>query len=377
MDIIFASFTGLAILCGLDEVRARGRVGPFSPLLLGLAVLTKGPLCLVFALLALGRGFISPFAPLALAPAAAWWGTASARSPGLTDKIVSQLARGGSGEATTHVGPFHEYAAALFPLAFPAIVPLALAGIACVVARRRIVDVGREVLADDERKRLLRWFAGGLLFLSALAIKQSSYALPIYAPLALLGAAAAERAVPARALRAGAVGLAGAIAVAALVCGHLAGVRLLEPALGAAAAGAGLVLAIRAGSGVAAYRRALLAGIPALLLGILPLIHKNQRDRSLVPVGERIRAEIGRGRAIGLLETSGPHAEPIAWGAGEDLPVFDTVEAARARGVTCAVREIKEGRAGEGGDLPVLLDLPHPRHHNRRLQVVDLTVPPR
>ncbi len=333
LDIVFASLTALAILRGLDEIDAGGRVGLASQLILGLALLTKGPLALVFALLAWGRGWLSAWAPLALVPPAAWAAWADRVHPGIGLTWYAQLAGAVGRSHTAHNAPAYAYVVALPVLAAPAVLPLAIAA----VERLRGSRAGPVAPGRAVDRRLFRWLAGGLLILSLLPLKQSSYALPIYPALALLGVQAAGFARRSRLLR--------------------------------------------------AYLGVLLAAVPVAAILVLPLAARWQAERSLVPIGERVRA-LGDASG-GTVAALGSAWEEVSWGAGADIPCVASAEEARARGFRWLLVETTESASapvappdraapadatGTAG-LPAVLEARHPRHRRRLVRVLDLEGP--
>jgi len=178
----------LATVAALDR-GGRGR-GALSFVLLGLAVLAKGPAAILFwasailpwALLARERPDLRRLAPLLgvppfLAVVLAWAVPAFATRPELLDVMLR-------GELARHAGdggePVWQYLL-VFPGRFLPWVLLLPFGIAIAWRARR----------DDPRWRLglpLGWFAGSFLVMSLFASKRADYLLPLIPAAAILAA---------------------------------------------------------------------------------------------------------------------------------------------------------------------------------------------
>jgi hypothetical protein len=389
MDIIFACLTALAILAGLDRIAARGRVGWSSQVLLGLAILAKGPLCLAFAAFAWGRGWLSPWLPLVVLPAAAWLAWAMEAHPGLVTTMLSELQKGIGDDDSAHARPFYDHLATLAPMAAPAMVPILALGLAAVLrawkrrrgalgpagaSSRRWLALKDFLRADPARARLLACFAGGLVLLSALTKKQTSYVLPLYPALALLAAGAARALEGSTAVRWAVRGGGIAILAVAIGCGVYS--QSSADAIAGAAAGAAACLwAWKARGEASGYRNLLIACVPVFALGVLPAVQSFRAERSLVRLGWSLARDLEAASpgSAGRVAFLGRNGEIIAWGYGDDLPRAASAGEARARGHRFLIRMVIDPER-DAVDLgfPVFREDPHPKHQRRRLQVLDL-----
>ncbi|MBI4587034.1 MAG: glycosyltransferase family 39 protein [Planctomycetes bacterium] len=381
MDIVYSSLTALAIFRGFSEIERRGRVSWASQLLLGLALTAKTPLCLVFALFAWHRGWLSLWMPLSLLPGLGWWLWATVEDPAITRRLVGQMLKSTVVPHETHKGPIYDYVAGFFPLAAPAVIPVVFWALEKLIQRRRKVNPVEAVSSSEgdaspaagEIRRLLFWFLGGLAVLSLMTHKQTSYALPIYPPFALLAARAVDRLGGSRTFFWASRFLSAALfAPAAILLWQERSVSW-RPALGIAAAALGGVWVWRASPG-AVYRRLLLALIPVLVLGALPLIQDFKRARSLVPIGRAFREHLQKNDpapfAVAIL---GGSWEEITWGFGEDLPIARSLEEAKRRRARYLIREVdREKRSAPADSLPVAVEFENTRHKGRWLQLIKI-----
>lgn len=303
-DMPLAGFLAVAV-AGLSRPLLDGRSPAWWGFVaLALAFLAKGPLAVALAFVALAGGGVlagrNPFRPwgrwiaggvLALGMAAPWY-LAVAQEAGpefLKEVLWGQNARFAA--TGSHHRAWHYYLPALAYDLFPWSLALP-AALAMAWRERR----ARPLLA-----LALAWFAGGVLLLSASAVKQEKYLLPLLPAFAILVA----ECLPSRPhLLAWTARCGGA--TLALVAGGALGAAVLLPGIREPAAALGLVAGLAACAAFTARETAPLAvalasGLAALLALGMPLADLRKSARGLSETAARL---------------AGPH--PLAF-YGEDL----------------------------------------------------------
>jgi len=270
MDTVFALLAFAAASACLAALRADGAVlggsvaagvlaGVFAGLFAGAALLTKGPLGLVFGLgPALGALFdptrraravrvLAVSLPIALLPGALWYTVLVERLGGGAEALATfgrELGRGGGGGLATYLADRGKFTAGVLLGGLPATLLLA-AGLATRHTRAAL-------FGDREAKAALLGLVPGLLVLAVWPAVRARYALPLL-PLAALAAAPVAAALwnssSARAaeplLRAAVRAVAG---LRAAMLAGAAGAALLFVVSGAAAAGLPLASAVPLGA---------------------------------------------------------------------------------------------------------------------------------
>jgi 4-amino-4-deoxy-L-arabinose transferase-like glycosyltransferase len=337
-DMLFSLFIGAGLLVyasGLgDRMRWWPRVGGFA--LLGLAMLTKGPLGLLLPglVLTLWHGArrewraLLQLAPLSLISLAIYipWFVACAKEMG-SDNMLYELwaqnfQRFVSGERT-HKRPFYYYLVAIwYDLApWTLLLPFAL----WWIHRNRLWQ-------DRHMQLAIWWFAAFFVFLSIAVTKRQMYLLPAYPAIALLIApwinavtkAGADLGSPdSRLARVSVAFYAIVLSVVGVVClisavstrpvmarldlealhkNIVLAMRLPSVVLGAISLAAGfwVARAWRRGAIPAAFYRSAVAFFSIYLIGLAWIMPTINPAKTYAPAGRWIREQIGSEKQFGL-----------------------------------------------------------------------------